>query len=245
MSNAVPRAGLLAGADHPWSAGFRTLLGRIRLSGRRDRRPRAAGVARHPVPQRRRAQRPRRPLVSPLVRRRRNDLGDPLRRRRHPLSQSLRPDPELPRRNARRPHRPPRLRQDAAGRRHRQRAAPAGQRVEHLGRRRRTNGCCRCGKAARPMRSIRARSRRLGVEDFGGQVSAFSAHPKTDPRSGELFNFGIDYGRKTTLDAVSTARRRAHALYADRAALPGDEPRLRADGELSRRSASARSWCTR
>src|SRR5262245_40584370 len=34
----------------------------------------------------------------------------------------------------------------------------------------------------------------LGVEDFGGQVSAFSAHPKTDPRSGELFNFGIDYG---------------------------------------------------
>ncbi len=39
----------------------------------------------------------------------------------------------------------------------------------------------------------------LGLEDFGGQVSAFSAHPKTDPRSGELFNFGIDYGRKTTL----------------------------------------------
>src|SRR5262245_37132637 len=39
----------------------------------------------------------------------------------------------------------------------------------------------------------------LGLEDFGGQVDAFSAHPKTDPRSGELFNFGIDYGRKTTL----------------------------------------------
>jgi all-trans-8'-apo-beta-carotenal 15,15'-oxygenase len=39
----------------------------------------------------------------------------------------------------------------------------------------------------------------LGLEDFGGQVRAFSAHPKTDPESGELFNFGIDYGRKTTL----------------------------------------------
>ena len=39
----------------------------------------------------------------------------------------------------------------------------------------------------------------LGLEDFGGKVAAFSAHPKTDPRSGELFNFGIDYGRKTTL----------------------------------------------
>jgi all-trans-8'-apo-beta-carotenal 15,15'-oxygenase len=39
----------------------------------------------------------------------------------------------------------------------------------------------------------------LGLEDFGGQVRAFSAHPKTDPESGELFNFGIDYGRKTSL----------------------------------------------
>jgi len=39
----------------------------------------------------------------------------------------------------------------------------------------------------------------LGLEDFGGQVRAFSAHPKTDPETGELFNFGIDYGRKTTL----------------------------------------------
>ena len=39
----------------------------------------------------------------------------------------------------------------------------------------------------------------LGIEDFGGKVKAFSAHPKLDPRTGELFNFGIDYGRKTTL----------------------------------------------
>ncbi|MBM3578378.1 MAG: Apocarotenoid-15,15'-oxygenase [Alphaproteobacteria bacterium] len=39
----------------------------------------------------------------------------------------------------------------------------------------------------------------LGLEDFGGEVRAFSAHPKLDPITGELFNFGIDYGLKTTL----------------------------------------------
>ena len=38
-----------------------------------------------------------------------------------------------------------------------------------------------------------------GVETFGGTVKAFSAHPKVDPDTGELFNFGIDYGAKTTL----------------------------------------------
>ncbi len=38
-----------------------------------------------------------------------------------------------------------------------------------------------------------------GVADFGGALKAFSAHPKIDPDSGELFNFGIDYGAKTTL----------------------------------------------
>jgi all-trans-8'-apo-beta-carotenal 15,15'-oxygenase len=38
-----------------------------------------------------------------------------------------------------------------------------------------------------------------GLEDFGGRVKAFSAHPKRDPDTGELFNFGIDYGAKCTL----------------------------------------------
>lgn len=38
-----------------------------------------------------------------------------------------------------------------------------------------------------------------GIEDFGGMLKAFSAHPKIDPDTGELFNFGIDYGAKTTL----------------------------------------------
>jgi all-trans-8'-apo-beta-carotenal 15,15'-oxygenase len=38
-----------------------------------------------------------------------------------------------------------------------------------------------------------------GVEEFGGKVKAFSAHPKRDPETGELFNFGVDYGAKCTL----------------------------------------------
>lgn len=38
-----------------------------------------------------------------------------------------------------------------------------------------------------------------GTESFGGAVKAFSAHPKRDPVTCELFNFGIDYGAKTTL----------------------------------------------
>lgn len=39
----------------------------------------------------------------------------------------------------------------------------------------------------------------VGLADFGGRVGTFSAHPKIDPRSGELFNFGIDYGRVSVL----------------------------------------------
>jgi all-trans-8'-apo-beta-carotenal 15,15'-oxygenase len=45
----------------------------------------------------------------------------------------------------------------------------------------------------------RATLQTRGVEDFGGALKAFSAHPRRDPDSGELFNFGIDYGRRTTL----------------------------------------------
>ncbi len=46
-----------------------------------------------------------------------------------------------------------------------------------------------------------------GIEDFGGAVKAFSAHPKIDPDTGELFNFGIDYGAKTTLTPYRLDRR--------------------------------------
>ena len=39
----------------------------------------------------------------------------------------------------------------------------------------------------------------MGQERFNGQVRAFCAHPRLDPATGELFAFGLDYGRKTTL----------------------------------------------
>jgi all-trans-8'-apo-beta-carotenal 15,15'-oxygenase len=45
-----------------------------------------------------------------------------------------------------------------------------------------------------------------GVAEFGGALKAFSAHPKIDPDSGELFNFGIDYGAKTTLTPYRLAK---------------------------------------
>ena len=45
-----------------------------------------------------------------------------------------------------------------------------------------------------------------GIETFGGTVKAFSAHPKIDPDSGEMFNFGIDYGAKTTLTPYRIAK---------------------------------------
>ena len=53
-----------------------------------------------------------------------------------------------------------------------------------------------------------------GIADFDGAVRAFSAHPKIDPESGELFNFGIDYGRKTTLTPYRIHRGVATALPA-------------------------------
>jgi all-trans-8'-apo-beta-carotenal 15,15'-oxygenase len=45
-----------------------------------------------------------------------------------------------------------------------------------------------------------------GIATFGGTLKAFSAHPKRDPTTGQLFNFGIDYGPKTTLTAYCLQR---------------------------------------
>jgi all-trans-8'-apo-beta-carotenal 15,15'-oxygenase len=38
-----------------------------------------------------------------------------------------------------------------------------------------------------------------GIDDFGGRVRAFSAHPRIDPQTGDLYNFGLDYGAKCRL----------------------------------------------
>jgi all-trans-8'-apo-beta-carotenal 15,15'-oxygenase len=53
-----------------------------------------------------------------------------------------------------------------------------------------------------------------GVEDFGGALKAFSAHPRLDSESGELFNFGIDYGRTCTLTPYRLQRGRLTKLPA-------------------------------
>ena len=51
-----------------------------------------------------------------------------------------------------------------------------------------------------------------GVADFGGTLKAFSAHPRIDPDTGELFNFGIDYGARTTLTPYRLHRGRLTRL---------------------------------
>ncbi len=50
-----------------------------------------------------------------------------------------------------------------------------------------------------PMELDPATLQTRGIETFGARVKTFSAHPKVDPHTGEIFNFGIDYGRKTVL----------------------------------------------
>lgn len=56
----------------------------------------------------------------------------------------------------------------------------------------------------------------LGEEDFDGALKAahaFSAHPKLDPLSGELFNFGVHYGPRTHIHTYRVDRRgRLHYL---------------------------------
>jgi len=51
-----------------------------------------------------------------------------------------------------------------------------------------------------------------GREDFGGKVAAFSAHPKRDPDTGELWNFGLDYGLRCTITPYRLARGTLAAL---------------------------------
>ncbi len=49
----------------------------------------------------------------------------------------------------------------------------------------------------------------IGEYDFDGrlkQAHAFSAHPKIDPATGELFNFGVTYGPRTKIHSYRVAR---------------------------------------
>lgn len=48
----------------------------------------------------------------------------------------------------------------------------------------------------------------FGLDDLGGlsEGGTYSAHPKCDPRTGEIYNFGIIYGRKATLNVYRSDR---------------------------------------
>ena len=49
----------------------------------------------------------------------------------------------------------------------------------------------------------------IGEHDFDGRLKgahAFSAHPKVDPATGELFNFGIAYGPRTRINSYRVGR---------------------------------------
>jgi all-trans-8'-apo-beta-carotenal 15,15'-oxygenase len=57
-------------------------------------------------------------------------------------------------------------------------------------------------EAGRPWQLDPATLETIGEMDFDGALDArlpFSAHPHWDPRTGEIFNFGMVYGRKNTL----------------------------------------------
>ena len=75
----------------------------------------------------------------------------------------------------------------------------------------------------------------LGEHDFGGSLPRayfFSAHPKHDRATGELFNFGMEYGRRTRLRCYRVDRDgRLHHL----AAVPLPKPVLNHDFALTER----------
>jgi len=64
-------------------------------------------------------------------------------------------------------------------------------------------------EAGRPFRLDPASLRTLGEDDMGGALpegSTYSAHPKLDRKTGEMWNFGVTYGARATLDVFRTTR---------------------------------------
>ncbi len=64
-------------------------------------------------------------------------------------------------------------------------------------------------EAGRPYRLDAESLTTLGEDDMGGSLSpdaTFSAHPKLDPDSGEMWNFGVTYGRDAVLTLYRTTK---------------------------------------
>jgi all-trans-8'-apo-beta-carotenal 15,15'-oxygenase len=75
----------------------------------------------------------------------------------------------------------------------------------------------------------------IGEYDFDGELKsayAYSAHPTWDPATGELFNFGIQYGRRTKLRTYRVDRAgKLHHLQS----VPLQHPTINHDCALTRR----------
>ncbi len=79
-----------------------------------------------------------------------------------------------------------------------------------------------------------------GYETYGDKlVGPFTAHPKFDPKTGEMVFFGYSakgrFTKEVSLQSV-TADGNDHARRDPRRALSVDDPRLRGDEELDRRA---------
>jgi all-trans-8'-apo-beta-carotenal 15,15'-oxygenase len=64
-------------------------------------------------------------------------------------------------------------------------------------------------EAGRPFRLDPVTLRTLGEDDMSGALApeaAYSAHPKLDRETGEMWNFGLAYGREATLDVFRTTK---------------------------------------
>ncbi|WP_420752923.1 carotenoid oxygenase family protein [Rhodococcus sp. O3] len=75
----------------------------------------------------------------------------------------------------------------------------------------------------------------LGVEDFGGRLKrlgAFSAHPKIDPHTGDLYNFGLDFYPRPLIRCY---RRTPRGAFTEIAAFPIPKPAFVHDFALTAR----------
>ena len=87
-----------------------------------------------------------------------------------------------------------------------------------------------------PYRLDRTTLRTEGIDDLGlglAPGAMFSPHPKTDRRNGDAWSFGVDYGRRVTLNLMRLPRGHDSADAAKRFRIPLDYPAILHDFSLS------------
>ena len=220
-------------SSRPWRTSTTT-------SSTRSRAGCPRGLTGHALPQRPGQERGRRQALRAPVRRRRAALAVRVRRQAGPLPQSLRAHHALPRRARRR--QAGRCATTASSARAARSATRSGCRRTSPTRASSTTRatCSRCTRAGARGSSIPTRSRRSASTTTTASSSSsytYSAHPTWDPATGELYNFGIQYGPRTKLRTYRVDTQRQAAPPArDQPALRDAQPRLRAD--------VAATWCS-